>query len=162
MQVFCAAPGHMWLAVSIALPAMLKGLLGDSVLRQERFYEQSLATLPQAGQQKGRLNQTVVGPFVHPCIPPHCSQVVVDRIFARMVACAGLPMVAGVALLVLFAGLKKAGGDEFPVWPAYVSQGVTLMGGLLGGLRGAGSQACLVVTKTGGGQAAFFCAGHLA
>jgi hypothetical protein len=59
-------------------------------------------------------------------------QVVVDRIFARMVACAGIPMAAGIVLLFVFYYLKKQGGDDFPVWPAYVSQAVTLLGGLGG------------------------------
>ncbi|GFH14894.1 uncharacterized protein HaLaN_11028 [Haematococcus lacustris] len=43
----------------------------------------------------------------------------------------------GIALLVMFYFLKKQGGDDFPLWPAYLSQGITFGGGLLGITYGA-------------------------
>ncbi|KAJ9513729.1 hypothetical protein QJQ45_015481 [Haematococcus lacustris] len=64
-------------------------------------------------------------------------QVVVDRIFTRMVACSTIPVALGIALLVMFYFLKKQGGDDFPLWPAYLSQGITFGGGLLGITYGA-------------------------
>eukprot|EP00199_Chlamydomonas_sp_CCMP681_P006265 CAMPEP_0119104120 /NCGR_PEP_ID=MMETSP1180-20130426/2416_1 /TAXON_ID=3052 ORGANISM="Chlamydomonas cf sp, Strain CCMP681" /NCGR_SAMPLE_ID=MMETSP1180 /ASSEMBLY_ACC=CAM_ASM_000741 /LENGTH=217 /DNA_ID=CAMNT_0007088797 /DNA_START=136 /DNA_END=789 /DNA_ORIENTATION=- len=64
-------------------------------------------------------------------------QVVVDRIFSRMVGCAAAPMILGVGLLVIIYFLKKEGGDDFPLWPAYLSQSFTLLGGLLGITYGA-------------------------
>lgn len=38
--------------------------------------------------------------------PPQCVQVVVDRMFKRMIVCAGTPVIAGVLLFPLFYYLK--------------------------------------------------------
>ncbi|GAX82707.1 hypothetical protein CEUSTIGMA_g10133.t1 [Chlamydomonas eustigma] len=59
-------------------------------------------------------------------------QVVVDRMFPRMVTCAALPVLTGLLLLVFFYFQKEAMGDDFPMWIVYVSQNLTFGGGLLG------------------------------
>jgi len=59
-------------------------------------------------------------------------QVVVDRMFGRMIACAGLPVAVGLLLLPVFYVLKVAQGDDFPIWVVYISQLLTFGGGLFG------------------------------
>eukprot|EP00798_Chlamydomonas_sp_ICE-L_P032168 gene32168-16703_t len=58
-------------------------------------------------------------------------QVVVDRMFKRMIFCAAAPVVFGLCLFPVFLFLK-ATDEDFPLWIVYVSQAITFGGGLLG------------------------------
>lgn len=51
-----------------------------------------------------------------------------------MVGCAVLPIIGGFGLLIGIFFLKKKFGDDFPMWPAYLSQAISFGGGLLGEL----------------------------
>lgn len=55
-----------------------------------------------------------------------------DRMFRRMVTFAGVPIVAGLALLPAFYYLKKVAGVDLPNWVVYAVQSVAWGGGLLG------------------------------
>ncbi|MEW5316993.1 MAG: hypothetical protein WDW38_008328 [Sanguina aurantia] len=75
----------------------------------------------QSGWLTGRPVQNVETP-----------QVVIDRIFSRMVRFSVAPVSLGIALLGGFYYLKVGLKLEYPIWLVYVSQVFTFGGGLLG------------------------------
>ncbi|GLC52389.1 hypothetical protein PLESTB_000623700 [Pleodorina starrii] len=64
-------------------------------------------------------------------------QVVVDRMFRRILICTGLPVFTGMALFPLFYWLRVVQDIEYPLWIVYVAQVLTFGGGLLGITYGA-------------------------
>lgn len=59
-------------------------------------------------------------------------QVVVDRMFKRMVWCAGIPVFVGLIFYPLFYYLKVSMELEVPMWLVYMFQYIMFGGGLLG------------------------------
>ncbi|KAF6265608.1 hypothetical protein COO60DRAFT_1477421 [Scenedesmus sp. NREL 46B-D3] len=59
-------------------------------------------------------------------------QVVVDRMFKRVLTFAGLPVLLGVVLFPVFWYLKVVQKLEYPLWVVYVTQATMFGGGLLG------------------------------
>uniref|UniRef100_A0A7S3RA87 Protein PAM68, chloroplastic n=1 Tax=Dunaliella tertiolecta TaxID=3047 RepID=A0A7S3RA87_DUNTE len=92
----------------------------------------SPATSPSSNLPSTSSPASNSSPVRRPQARQETPQVVVDRIFSRMVWCAFLPVLFGIVLLVGFYFLKKHFGDDFPLWPAYVSQTICFGGGLLG------------------------------
>eukprot|EP00878_Enallax_costatus_P008081 GHUV01008451.1.p1 GENE.GHUV01008451.1~~GHUV01008451.1.p1 ORF type:complete len:215 (+),score=64.19 GHUV01008451.1:196-840(+) len=59
-------------------------------------------------------------------------QVVVDRMFKRVLTFAGLPVFAGLVLFPVFWYLRVVQKIEYPLWVVYVTQAMMFGGGLLG------------------------------
>jgi len=59
-------------------------------------------------------------------------QVVVDRMFRRMLVSAGAPVLLGLLLLPAFWYARVVAKIEYPPWLVYLTQGVFFGGGLLG------------------------------
>ncbi|KAG2440787.1 hypothetical protein HXX76_003643 [Chlamydomonas incerta] len=64
-------------------------------------------------------------------------QVVVDRMFRRILVFTGVPVFTGMALFPLFYYLRVVMDIEYPLWIVYVSQVLTFGGGLFGITYGA-------------------------
>ncbi|GIL52107.1 hypothetical protein Vafri_8074 [Volvox africanus] len=64
-------------------------------------------------------------------------QVVVDRMFRRILICTGVPVFTGMALFPLFYWLRVVQDIEYPLWIVYIAQVLTFGGGLLGITYGA-------------------------
>ncbi|GFR51829.1 hypothetical protein Agub_g14292, partial [Astrephomene gubernaculifera] len=64
-------------------------------------------------------------------------QVVVDRIFRRILVCSGLPVFTGMALFPVFYWLRVVQDIEYPLWIVYIAQLLTFGGGLAGITYGA-------------------------
>ncbi|GIM06032.1 hypothetical protein Vretimale_10446 [Volvox reticuliferus] len=64
-------------------------------------------------------------------------QVVVDRMFRRILICTGVPVFTGMALFPLFYWLRVVQDIEYPLWIVYIAQLLTFGGGLLGITYGA-------------------------
>lgn len=59
-------------------------------------------------------------------------QVVVDRMFKRVITFAGAPVLTGILLFPLFWYLRVVQKIEYPIWVVYVTQALMFGGGLLG------------------------------
>lgn len=64
-------------------------------------------------------------------------QVVVDRMFRRIMTFTFVPVFTGMALYPLFYYLRVVQDIEYPLWIVYIAQVLTFGGGLLGITYGA-------------------------
>ncbi|EFJ45609.1 hypothetical protein VOLCADRAFT_105894 [Volvox carteri f. nagariensis] len=77
------------------------------------------------------------GPVPRTRVVRETPQVVVDRMFRRILVCTGVPVFTGMALFPLFYWLRVVQDIDYPLWIVYIAQVLTFGGGLLGITYGA-------------------------
>ncbi|KAF8063793.1 PAM68 [Scenedesmus sp. PABB004] len=105
-----------------AQPAAAPAAAAPAAAQQAQQAQQAPAAQQQAQQAPAAAQASV----------SETPQVVVDRMFRRVLTFAGAPVALGVVLFPLFWYLKVVAKVEYPLWVVYVTQATMFGGGLLG------------------------------
>ncbi|KXZ53908.1 hypothetical protein GPECTOR_6g826 [Gonium pectorale] len=121
----CTTRHARFIRVALPVVASAKGF-GEPKKEQAKRTEQApeAVEVPRAAPPRARAYRET-------------PQVVVDRMFRRILIFTGIPVFTGMALFPLFYWLRVVQDIEYPLWIVYIAQVLTFGGGLVGITYGA-------------------------